>query len=598
MPQTSPQDPRRRTARGRTTRGRLTRQRPTRLRAAAGACAGLVAAAVAAAVALAPAPAGAATVGGGYWHTSGSQILDANGNPVRIAGINWYGFETSDEVVHGLWGQDYKTIVDAVRDLGYNTLRIPFSDQMVEGSKVPNQISFYGMSGPINQDLKGLTSIQVLDKIIDYAGQDGLKVILDNHRSEDGNSAEQNGLWYTDAYPESAWIDDWVTMAQRYKGNSTVVAMDLRNEPHTQSYSSYGTGSTWGTGDPATDWNLAAQKAGNAILAVNPDVLIAVEGISDWVNDSGTTVSDWWGGNLQAVATHPITLSVPHRLVYSAHDYGPDEYQQDWFNSSTTYDSLAQVWDKNWGYIAKQNIAPVWVGEFGTGNGADDVADSTPGSQGQWFSSLLRYIQTNNLSWTYWALNGEDAYGLLDNQYDPTPVSSAKQAALAALQFPFGNPPTTPPTTTAPTTPTTPTTPPTSTSPSPSPTVEPTTASPSPSRTTNPPTNPPTGTCGVDYQIQSEWPGGFVAQVAVTNTGGAAVDGWALTFTFPGDQRVTNAWSGTVNQVGEDVTVTDAGYNGTIPPSGQVSFGFQGTWTSSDAVPTSFALNGVACTAG
>jgi endoglucanase len=56
----------------------------------------------AAAHAAAAVPAAAAAgVGAGYWHTSGNQILDSNGNPVRIAGINWYGFETTDEIAHG-----------------------------------------------------------------------------------------------------------------------------------------------------------------------------------------------------------------------------------------------------------------------------------------------------------------------------------------------------------------------------------------------------------------------------------------------------------------------------------------------------------------
>ena len=65
--------------------------------------AGAVAAARAPARAPIPRAAPAAGVGAGYWHTSGNQILDANGNPVRIAGINWYGFETPDEIAHGLW---------------------------------------------------------------------------------------------------------------------------------------------------------------------------------------------------------------------------------------------------------------------------------------------------------------------------------------------------------------------------------------------------------------------------------------------------------------------------------------------------------------
>ena len=144
---------------------------------------------VAGAVAAARAPAGAAGhgaaqpaaagVGAGYWHTSGNQIFDANGNPVRIAGINWYGFETPDEIAHGLWAQDYHAIINDIKSLGYNTIRIPFSNQMVENPIVPQNLSFYN-TGPINTDLRGLNSLQDLQKIVAYAGQVGLKVILDD----------------------------------------------------------------------------------------------------------------------------------------------------------------------------------------------------------------------------------------------------------------------------------------------------------------------------------------------------------------------------------------------------------------------------------
>src|SRR5260370_42027345 len=67
----------------------------------------------------------------GYWHTSGNRILDSSNNPVRIAGINWYGFETTDFVAHGLWAQSYQTILNTIKSLGYNVVRIPLSDQMV-----------------------------------------------------------------------------------------------------------------------------------------------------------------------------------------------------------------------------------------------------------------------------------------------------------------------------------------------------------------------------------------------------------------------------------------------------------------------------------
>ncbi len=106
---------------------------------------------------------------------------------------------------------------------------------------------------------------------------------------------------------------------------------------------------------------------------------------------------------------------------------------------------------------------------------------------------------------------------------------------------------------------------------------------------------PPPGGCHVTY-TPNQWPGGFTASVTIGNTGSSAINGWKLTFTFPGDQKITSAWSaGSESQSGENVTITNASYNGTIAPNGSTSLGFQGTWANSDASPTSFAVNGNTC---
>src|SRR6202022_4477758 len=109
-----------------------------------------------------------------------SRIVDASGAQMRISGVNWYGFETCTKVAHGLTGQDYHSILKTIRSLGYNTVRIPFSNDMVENPIVPSSISYSNGSGSINADLQGLNSLQILDKIIAAAGQTGLKIILDN----------------------------------------------------------------------------------------------------------------------------------------------------------------------------------------------------------------------------------------------------------------------------------------------------------------------------------------------------------------------------------------------------------------------------------
>jgi lysophospholipase L1-like esterase len=102
------------------------------------------------------------------------------------------------------------------------------------------------------------------------------------------------------------------------------------------------------------------------------------------------------------------------------------------------------------------------------------------------------------------------------------------------------------------------------------------------------------GTCQVSY-VKSEWAGGFTANLTVTNTGTSSVNGWTLTWRFPGDQKVTNAWNATLTQSGRSVSATNVSYNAAIAPGGNVQFGFQGTWASNDASPTAFTLNGAAC---
>jgi hypothetical protein len=107
--------------------------------------------------------------------------------------------------------------------------------------------------------------------------------------------------------------------------------------------------------------------------------------------------------------------------------------------------------------------------------------------------------------------------------------------------------------------------------------------------------SPPSGACAVTY-TPDQWQGGFTANVTIGNTGSSAINGWTLTFTFPGDQKITDAWNGVESQTGEAVTITNESYNGAIAAGSSTTLGFQGTWTNSDASPTSFSVNGAACT--
>jgi hypothetical protein len=100
--------------------------------------------------------------------------------------------------------------------------------------------------------------------------------------------------------------------------------------------------------------------------------------------------------------------------------------------------------------------------------------------------------------------------------------------------------------------------------------------------------------CEVAYTT-NVWPGGFTADVTVTNTGSSPVDGWRLAFTLPSGQSVTSAWNTSVSPSSGSVTASALAHNASISPGGRQSFGFQGTYSGTFAAPGAFSLNGTAC---
>ena len=266
-----------------------------------------------------------------------------------------------------------------------------------------------------------------MDEVIRYAGELGLAIILDNHsRDPDGYMNEK--LWYSKSTSEEQWIADWVMLANRYADNPTVIALDLNNEPHGKASDG---GATWGTGNLSTDWNSAAQKCGNAILKVNSDVLIIIEGV-----EQAESVTYWWGGNLRGVKTAPIQLIEPDKLVYSAHEYGPEVFQQPWFENAAFPDNLPGIWNDAFGFITKNNIAPLFIGEFGIKD-----MKSYNGKSGTWFSTFMKFMTDNFYSWTFWCFNPNsgDTGGILS--YDWVTVEQWKIDTLKASCAPLINTP-------------------------------------------------------------------------------------------------------------------------------------------------------------
>ena len=112
-------------------------------------------------------------------------------------------------------------------------------------------------------------------------------------------------------------------------------------------------------------------------------------------------------------------------------------------------------------------------------------------------------------------------------------------------------------------------------------------------RSTTPTAQPVT--CRITYAIQSQWPGYFQASVTIANTGTTPINGWALDFTFPNGQTISNLWSGVASGPGPALTVRNASFNASIPVNSSVWFGFNARQSGVNQPPTQFTLNGQPC---
>ena len=354
-----------------------------------------------------------------YYEVRGDEIYMINltsGEEKRINlfGVNWFGFETPDHVVHGLWARNWEDMLLQIKSLGFNAIRLPFCTESVQPGTVPTSIDYNK-----NPDLQGLTSLEIMEKIVQRAGELGIFILLDYHRI---GCQYIEPLWYTDTFTEQDYINTWVSVAQRFSKYWNVIGADLKNEPHSVSpppgaYTD-GTGATWGMGNNATDWNLAAERIGRAILQVAPHWLIFVEGTQYTRPDIDGSYqwgyNSWWGGNLMAVRDYPVNLP-RNKLVYSPHVYGPDVYNQPYFNEPNFPDNMPDIWYTHFGYVKIELGYPVVIGEFGGryGHGGDprDVA---------WQNKLIDWMIENNFcSFFYWSWNPNsgDTGGILQDDW-------------------------------------------------------------------------------------------------------------------------------------------------------------------------------------
>ncbi len=394
-----------------------------------------------------------------WLHAEGSRLYDMNGNEVWLTGANWFGFNCSENCAHGLYAADVDDFLKGVADHGINVIRFPISSELLvswmEGS--PNDVSSVqasynppqdvvgedgtitpaGKYGDINRDFvleDGKTlknSMEIFDIIMQKCKKYGIKAFIDIHSPDANNSGHNYEIWYGLAgVTTDVWIESLVWLADKYKNDDTLIGYDLKNEPHgKRGYTGDSCPDNIAKWDGSTDennWAYAATKCANAILDVNPNALIFIEGVEQYPKtDKGFTYDTpdiwdapadkspwygaWWGGNLRGVRDFPVVPdSGTSQIVYSPHDYGPSVYAQTWFDKDfTTQTLLDDYWYDTWAYIVEEDIAPLLIGEWG--------GHMDGGKNQKWMELLRDYMIEHHISHTFWCLNPNsgDTGGLL-----------------------------------------------------------------------------------------------------------------------------------------------------------------------------------------
>lgn len=353
--------------------------------------------------------------------TQGSKIVDMNGDQVWLTGCNWFGYNTGTNLFDGVWNCNLKEALESIADHGFNLLRVPMSSELLLKWK-KGEYPKANYNNAYNEELNKMNSLEIFDYVLSLCEQNGMKIMVDIHSVKTDAAGHNHPVWYNDGFTEADFIESLRWLAARYKDNDTIVAFDLKNEPHGKPPET--PRAVWNDSNDPNNWKSVAEKAGKAVLNENPHVLIVIEGIEIYPKDIKTnnfTSNDkedyritWWGGNLMGVKDYPVDLgseAFNKQIVYSPHDYGPTVYKQPWFESEFTYESLKKdAWTPFWLYIADENIAPILIGEWGGFMEGDTL---------KWMNCLRQLIDEKKLNHTFWCFNANsgDTGGLVKDDF-------------------------------------------------------------------------------------------------------------------------------------------------------------------------------------
>ncbi|MCS7177708.1 MAG: glycoside hydrolase family 5 protein [Anaerolineae bacterium] len=318
---------------------------------------------------------------------------------IPLYGINWFGLETPDRAPHGLWtGRTVADFLTQMRDLGFTAIRLPLSPHVLPPTRpTPSWARKVGYPAGAHDGLR---------YFLEEAQKANLYVLLDFHTYDPYRiGARLPGRPFGDDYKKENWLADLRRLAELSLEFPNVFGIDLCNEPHAL---------TW------QEWKALAREGAEAILSVNPSILVIVEGVGN-ASDTGGWPA-FWGENM-ADRDVEIAPELAERVLYLPHAYGPSVYRQPYFDAPDFPSNMPAIWDAHFGWMAGKY--PLGIGEFGGRYEGDDRV---------WQDAFVDYLRAKGIRiWFYWALNpnsGDTGGVLLD---DWKTVHEEKMALLRRL---------------------------------------------------------------------------------------------------------------------------------------------------------------------
>ena len=382
-----------------------------------------------------------------WLHVENGKVVDMYGNEVWMTGVNWFGYNVGSQIFDGAWSANVHDCLKLISDHGFNLLRVPMSTQILLQWKNREPDPLIKLNEYSNPELtiegvaggKPMYSFDIWNQVVAWCREEGIKIMMDVHSATTNSAGHEYPLWYDENYSTDDWLEALSWFAAYYKDDDTVIAIDLKNEPHgTPEKVKF---AKWDDSTDENNWKYAAERGAMACLEQNPNLLIMVEGTecypdfsrgADWTTPSidyahydepSKVFGAWWGGNLRGVKDHPVDIGeYTKQIVYSPHDYGPEVYKQSWFyltDDTKTFDRqslLDDYWYDSWAYLVEEGRYPLLMGEWG--GWVDDEHDTT-GENRHWLQEIRDYMIDMHIHHTFWCFNenSSDTGGLVYDNF-------------------------------------------------------------------------------------------------------------------------------------------------------------------------------------